>query len=98
MLMLKPHGLFGGGDGESGRHHDDDVRVHRHLLFHLLPSAAEAAERAPGAGQEPEAGDKVSTIGGIVGEIVHLSNDIVTIKSGDTRVEVQRSKIGSVNP
>ena len=42
-------------------------------------------------------GDRVSTIGGIVGEIVHLSNDIVTIKSGDTRVEVERSKIGRVN-
>lgn len=42
-------------------------------------------------------GDKVSTIGGIVGEIVHLTNDIVTIKSGDTRVEVERSKIGKVN-
>ncbi|MXX67703.1 MAG: preprotein translocase subunit YajC [Gemmatimonadales bacterium] len=42
-------------------------------------------------------GDKVSTIGGIVGEIVHITNDIVTIKSGDTRVEVERSKIGKVN-
>ncbi|MCY3600419.1 MAG: preprotein translocase subunit YajC [Gemmatimonadetes bacterium] len=42
-------------------------------------------------------GDKVSTIGGIVGEIVHITNDIVTIKSGDTRVEVERSKIGRVN-
>ncbi len=43
-------------------------------------------------------GDKVSTIGGIVGEIVHLTNDIVTIRTGDTRIEVERSKIGSVNP
>lgn len=42
-------------------------------------------------------GDRVSTIGGIVGEIVHLTNDVVTIKSGDTRIEVERSKIGSVN-
>lgn len=41
-------------------------------------------------------GDKVSTIGGIVGEIVHLTNDVVTIKSGDTRIEVERSKIGRV--
>ena len=32
-----------------------------------------------------------------MGEIVHLSNDIVTIKSGETRVEVERSKIGKVN-
>ena len=42
-------------------------------------------------------GDRVSTIGGIVGEIVHLTNDIVTIRSGDTRIEVERSKIGKVN-
>ncbi len=41
-------------------------------------------------------GDKVSTIGGIVGEIVHLTSDVVTIKSGDTRIEVERSKIGRV--
>lgn len=42
-------------------------------------------------------GDRVTTIGGVVGEIVHLTNDIVTIKSGDTRLEVERSKIGRVS-
>ena len=42
-------------------------------------------------------GDKVATVGGIVGEIVHLTNEVVTIKSGDTRIEVERSKIGSVS-
>jgi preprotein translocase subunit YajC len=40
-------------------------------------------------------GDEVETIGGIVGKIVHLTEDRVTIRSaGDTRLEVERSKVG----
>lgn len=40
-------------------------------------------------------GDDVATIGGIVGKIVHLTDDRVTIRTaGDTRLEVERSKIG----
>jgi preprotein translocase subunit YajC len=40
-------------------------------------------------------GDEVTTIGGIVGKIVHLTDDRVTIRTGgDTRLEIERSKIG----
>lgn len=40
-------------------------------------------------------GDEVVTIGGVVGRIIHLTDDRVTIKTaGDTRLEIQRSKIG----
>ncbi len=40
-------------------------------------------------------GDEVATIGGIVGKIVHLTDDRVTIRTGgDTRLEIERSKIG----
>lgn len=42
-------------------------------------------------------GDEVVTVGGIVGTIVHLTDDRITIKSGDTRLEIERSKIGRVN-
>lgn len=41
-------------------------------------------------------GDQVTTAGGIVGTIVHLTNERVTVKTGDTRIEVERSKIGNV--
>jgi len=41
-------------------------------------------------------GDEVTTVGGIVGTIVHLTDDRVTIKTGDTRIEVVRSKVGGV--
>lgn len=40
-------------------------------------------------------GDEVVTMGGIVGEIIHLTDDRVTIKTDrDTRLVVDRAKIG----
>jgi preprotein translocase subunit YajC len=40
-------------------------------------------------------GDEVVTIGGIIGKIVYLTDDRMTIKTADdTRLEVERSKIG----
>lgn len=43
-----------------------------------------------------EKGDEVITVGGIRGEIIHIEGDILTVKTaGDTRLEVQRGKIGS---
>ena len=41
-------------------------------------------------------GDEVVTLGGIVGKIVHLADDRLTLKTGDTRIEVERSKVGRV--
>jgi preprotein translocase subunit YajC len=40
-------------------------------------------------------GDEIATIGGIVGKIVHLTDEVVTIRTaGDTRLEIERSKVG----
>ncbi len=39
-------------------------------------------------------GDDVSTVGGIVGRIVHIKEDRITIKTAeDTRVVVERDKV-----
>jgi preprotein translocase subunit YajC len=39
-------------------------------------------------------GDEVATLGGVVGKIIHITDDRVTIKTaGDTRIEVERSKV-----
>ena len=36
------------------------------------------------------------TVGGIIGRILHLTDDRVTIKTAeDTRLEIERSKIGN---
>ena len=41
-------------------------------------------------------GDEVVTAGGIVGEIVHLKDDRVTVKSGESRFVVMRDRITGV--
>lgn len=41
-------------------------------------------------------GDQVMTDGGILGEVVHLAEDRVTIKSGESRFVVARPKIARV--
>ncbi|MGD8700390.1 MAG: preprotein translocase subunit YajC [Gemmatimonadales bacterium] len=39
-------------------------------------------------------GDEVSTLGGIVGRIVHIKEDRITIKTGeDTRLVIERDKV-----
>ena len=41
-------------------------------------------------------GDQVVTSGGIVGEVIHLKDDHVTIKTGESRVVVLRSSITTI--
>ena len=41
-------------------------------------------------------GDQVVTTGGIVGEVVHLKDDQVTLKSGESRFIVVRSGIANI--
>ncbi len=41
-------------------------------------------------------GDEVATVGGIIGRIVHLKDDRVTLESGESRFVVERKKITSV--
>lgn len=41
-------------------------------------------------------GDQVVTSGGIIGEVVHIKENDVTIKSGESRLVVSRGNIASV--
>lgn len=42
-----------------------------------------------------ETGDSVVTLGGIVGEIIHVDDDRLVVKTaGDTRLDIERSKVG----
>ena len=36
-----------------------------------------------------EVGDEITTIGGIVGKVVHIKDDLVTIETSDDRVRIQ---------
>jgi preprotein translocase subunit YajC len=39
------------------------------------------------------AGDEVVTFGGLVGEVVQIKEDLITVKTGDSRVVVERARI-----
>ena len=41
-------------------------------------------------------GDEIVTVGGLVGEVVHIKDDRLTVKSGESRVVVQRDRIAEV--
>ena len=41
-------------------------------------------------------GDQVITAGGVVGDVVHVKDDRLTIKSGDTRLIVMRDRVSDV--
>ena len=41
-------------------------------------------------------GDKIVTSGGIIGDVVHLKDDEVTVKSGESRLIIQRSNIANI--
>lgn len=46
--------------------------------------------------QTLQRGDQVVTNGGIVGEVIHLKDDQVTIKSGESRLVVARSGVAAI--
>lgn len=41
-------------------------------------------------------GDEVVTSGGVIGEIIHLKDDRITIKSGESRLVIQRDRITDI--
>lgn len=46
--------------------------------------------------QTLQRGDQVITNGGIVGEVIHLKNDEITIRSGESRLLVTRSGVAAI--
>jgi len=40
--------------------------------------------------------DEVLTVGGIIGEVVHIKDDRITIKSGESRLVIQRDRVAEI--
>lgn len=41
-------------------------------------------------------GDRIVTVGGILGEVVHIKDDQVTVKSGESRLVIQRDRVADI--
>lgn len=67
------------------------------FYFLLIRPQRKAQKQHQALLESLERGDRVMTDGGIIGEIVHLREDEVTIKTdGDTRLVIARQKIARV--
>jgi len=45
---------------------------------------------------EIKRGDQIVTLGGIVGEVVHIKDDLLTVKTGETRIVIVRDRVAQV--
>ena len=41
-------------------------------------------------------GDQIVTSGGVVGEVIHIKDDQVTIKSGESRLVITRASVANI--
>jgi preprotein translocase subunit YajC len=68
------------------------------FYFLLIRPQRQAQKRHQQMLSELRKGDEVMTEGGIIGEIVHVKDDRLTLRSGETRVIVHRGKIARLIP
>lgn len=66
------------------------------FYFLLIRPQRKAAKKHQEVLAALKRGDQVMTEGGILGEVVHLTEDRVTVKTGEARVVVARGKIARV--
>lgn len=69
------------------------------ILYVMLirPQQKRAKEQAKMLG-ELKAGDKVTTSSGIVGIVVGIKDNSVTIRSGESKLEITKAAVGEVVP
>ena len=67
------------------------------FYFLLIRPQRQAQKRHQEMLAELKKGDEIITEGGIVGSVVHIAEEQVTVKTGDVRIVVLRGKIARVN-
>ncbi len=70
------------------------------VIFYVMlirPQQKRAKEQAKMLG-ELKAGDKVTTTSGIVGIVVGIKDNSVTLRSGESKIEITKGAIGEVVP
>ena len=70
------------------------------IIFYVMlirPQQKRAKEQAKMLG-ELKAGDKVTTTSGIVGVVVGIKDNSVTLRSGESKLEITKGAIGEVVP
>lgn len=66
------------------------------FYFILIRPQRQQAKRHAEMLKQVKRGDEVVTAGGIVGEVVHVKDDRLTIKSGEAKLVIERERIAKV--
>lgn len=74
--------------GIPSSHGRDD----RGLLFPHHPSGKQAQKAGGADAQQPEKGDRVTTIGGMVGKIVQVNDSTIVFETSEDRVRIEVTK------
>src|SRR5213080_1835629 len=92
LLLFTPSGQ----QGPAGWLVFQLVAVFAIIYFLILRPQKKQQERHRQLLASLQKGDRVVTSGGILGEVVHLKDDEVTVKSGEARLVVVRSNIANI--
>lgn len=68
------------------------------FYFILIRPQRQQAKRHEALLKQVKKGDEIVTSGGIIGEIVHVKDNRVTIKSGEAKLVIERERIAKVTP
>ncbi len=68
------------------------------FYFILIRPQRQQAKKHEEMLKQVKKGDEIVTAGGIVGEIVHVKENLVTVKSGEAKLVIERERISKVTP
>jgi preprotein translocase subunit YajC len=66
------------------------------IYFLLIRPKVQQEKRHRARLSQIKRGDEIVTVGGVVGEVVHVKDDRLTVKSGESRLIVQRDRVAEV--
>jgi preprotein translocase subunit YajC len=66
------------------------------FYFILIRPQRQQAKRHEELLKQVKRGDEIVTSGGIVGEVIHVKDDRITIKTGEAKVVIERRAIARV--
>ena len=68
------------------------------FYFILIRPQRQQAKKHEALLKSLQKGDQIVTSGGIVGEVVHVKDNLLTIKSGESKLVVERERVAKVVP
>lgn len=94
LFLFAPAG--GGGGGGMSIFLFQMLAIVAIFYFLIIRPKVQQEKRHRERLEQIKRGDEIVTAGGIIGEVVHIKDSQITVKSGESRFVVQRERIAEV--